>query len=298
MPVFLRSKNEEQNRKHQELIDKYYEGLKQPSLVHLGNVEFIANGEQYPVFNKCDSNCEKCSRNEFQFKNVACVAVRWGTNYSHFILEALAKIIRINSIDPQIPILMYTNRTFRSVLDYFNITNPIHSLGSYTTRNTSYHIENCYQFEDYFDHKTTLEDLNLIRSRVKIADQGDLCVLIRRREADRHLINFEKLYKCLVNNFPEQQWVVFEVQPFHEMIKIFSRAKIIIAPHGAGTCNAIFSPKNVSILELYPQDWIRPAFIHFSHVLGFNHYLYSAERSNFKFDIDEVLQTVLKIVRA
>lgn len=289
MSVIFKFKNEEQNRQYQKLLDNYYEGLKQPSLICVENVELIIDNEQSPILNKCSFDCEK---KEFDFDKVACILLNREKNYSHFILEVLAKIIQINAIDSQIPILIYNNETFESVLKYFKISNPVHSL-----KDGKYHIKNCYQFENYSDHKTTLEDLNLIRSRVSIAEEGDLCVLIRRYDSNKHIINFEKLYRCLVNNFPEQKWVVFESQPFHEMIKIFIRAKIIIAPHGTGVCNAIFSPKNVSIMELYPENFINLNFIYSTYVLKFNHYLSSTDASNFKFDIDEVLQTVLKIVR-
>lgn len=298
MTIFFKSKNEVQNETHQNILNKYHENLKQPQLIHLGNFELTHNGEQPPIYKPCDTDCQKCQNNEYDYENVICIPVRWASNYSHFILEVLPKILRLQKHHSAIPILMYTTTPIINAINYFGIKNPIISIGSFSSHTEIKHIGNSSMYEDYFDHKTTPEDLNFVRSHVDIPENGDLCVIIRRREASRSIVNFEKMYKVLRNNFPNENWVVFETQPFGEMIKIFSRAKLIICPHGAGTANALFSPSNVSILEVYPSEWIRSSFIHFTQALGMTHYLFSADINYFKVDIEEILQSTFNILNS
>ncbi|WP_460851708.1 glycosyltransferase family 61 protein [Nocardioides montaniterrae] len=41
-----------------------------------------------------------------------------------------------------------------------------------------------------------------------------------------------------------------------EQIDLFSRAEIIVAPHGAGLTNLTFSPRGVKVLELFPSTYV------------------------------------------
>ncbi len=41
-----------------------------------------------------------------------------------------------------------------------------------------------------------------------------------------------------------------------EQIDVFSRAEIIVAPHGAGLTNVTFSPPDVRVLELFPSTYV------------------------------------------
>jgi len=41
-----------------------------------------------------------------------------------------------------------------------------------------------------------------------------------------------------------------------EQIDVFSRAEVIVAPHGAGLTNVTFSPPDVKVLELFPSTYV------------------------------------------
>ncbi len=62
---------------------------------------------------------------------------------------------------------------------------------------------------------------------------------------------------------------VLEDLDFPTQVKIFSQAKIIVAPHGAGFANMIFS-NNPIIIELFGQ---KPSYFFYTlaKALGFKH---------------------------
>lgn len=76
-------------------------------------------------------------------------------------------------------------------------------------------------------------------------------IYISRSKACRKVLNEDALIKMLHKyNF---QITHLEELSVAEQIKLFNQASIIIAPHGAGLANMIFSKKGTVILELFPQ---------------------------------------------
>ena len=48
--------------------------------------------------------------------------------------------------------------------------------------------------------------------------------------------------------------------PFKEQVKIFAEAQVVIAAHGAGLTNALFSAPHTPVLELMGSDYVNPCF--------------------------------------
>jgi capsular polysaccharide biosynthesis protein len=59
-----------------------------------------------------------------------------------------------------------------------------------------------------------------------------------------------------------------EDMQFEEQVEIFARAEFIVAPHGAGLSNLIFSPPECRVIELSPDCEMRPFFWEISCKLG------------------------------
>ncbi len=57
-------------------------------------------------------------------------------------------------------------------------------------------------------------------------------------------------------------------KPLAEQIRLFSQAKVIIGPHGAGLSNAIFAPKECTLVELLPDDNVNMCFWLLANSLG------------------------------
>jgi hypothetical protein len=299
MSIHFLSKNLSQNETHSNELDKLTIPGIEPEIITLNeSMTFIANGELDPRFIPCLKECPKCQKQEFDFINICILPIRWGSNFAHFLCETLPKILRVSLMNDKIPIGIYSNDAFEKVIKHLKIKNPIFSIGKYTVSDHHYHIKNCFTIGNYDNWCPVLSDLQLTRKQVEISTKGDLCLLIKRNKGDRVISNFDKLYYVLLNNFPNEKWVIYdENQPFEKYIKLFTNAKLIIGAHGAGISNIIFAPPNCTIIEVYPEDWIRHVFMCISKQLGFNHYLLSSQNTrNFKVDIDEILQLVFKIL--
>ncbi|MDF5711736.1 MAG: glycosyltransferase family 61 protein [Nostoc sp. S4] len=61
-----------------------------------------------------------------------------------------------------------------------------------------------------------------------------------------------------------------EGRSFAEQVRLFSTAKNIIAPHGAGLTNIIFSPKNTTVIE-FVTPWVSSGYFVPSQILGLKH---------------------------
>jgi len=64
--------------------------------------------------------------------------------------------------------------------------------------------------------------------------------------------------------------------PVREQIDLFSNASAIVAPHGAGLTNILFSPASAKIIELMPHTRVWPGFRVISAALGGNYSAYVA----------------------
>lgn len=47
---------------------------------------------------------------------------------------------------------------------------------------------------------------------------------------------------------------------FEKQVEIFKNANVIVAPHGAGLTNIVFSPRGSWIIELFPEDYINGCY--------------------------------------
>lgn len=87
---------------------------------------------------------------------------------------------------------------------------------------------------------------------------------------------------------------------FEKQAEIFSKAKVIIAPHGAALTNLIFSNKNIKLLELFPENFQVPCYWILASRLGIKHYSITGrvtdiETNNFEINISK-LDEILNII--
>jgi capsular polysaccharide biosynthesis protein len=57
---------------------------------------------------------------------------------------------------------------------------------------------------------------------------------------------------------------------FDEQVTMFSRARVIVGPHGAGMTNAVFSPSSCLIVDFYPDTCYTLWLVQLTHL--FDHY--------------------------
>jgi len=89
----------------------------------------------------------------------------------------------------------------------------------------------------------------------------------RRKAGGRRILNEHDVMVTLAK-FGFVSYVLEEMN-FTDEVKLFSQAKIVIAPHGAGLTNIIFS-QNLTLIELFGSS-ISPCFANLARGLGFNY---------------------------
>ena len=67
-----------------------------------------------------------------------------------------------------------------------------------------------------------------------------------------------------------------------EQVSLFSRAEIIIAPHGAGLTNIVFCNTNTKLIEILSPHYVNKCFWEISCILGIEYYYLLGEKTNFK----------------
>jgi capsular polysaccharide biosynthesis protein len=86
-----------------------------------------------------------------------------------------------------------------------------------------------------------------------------------------------------------------EEMTLKEQIKVFSRAKTIVAPHGAGLSNMIWRTENCRIVEIFTPECLNDCYARLAVQLGFDYrYIIIHEGS----DAAETAGGVLKTLTA
>ncbi|SLN59558.1 hypothetical protein ROA7450_03084 [Roseovarius albus] len=122
-------------------------------------------------------------------------------------------------------------------------------------------------------------------------------IFVSRRGAKvRRILNEEEVESCLIEHGFEI--LKSEKLSVEDQIKLFAQAKTIVAPHGAGLANMIYSQKP-SIIELFPADrWNIGYFLALTNSIGGTHIpiICAPENDADDFNVDiEMLRSALKI---
>lgn len=98
----------------------------------------------------------------------------------------------------------------------------------------------------------------------------------RSKASGRRVINENEVLEFL----KPLGFVCFSLEgmSFVEQVRLFSTAKNIIAPHGAGLTNMIFAPKNTNVVELI-NPWVSSSYFVPAQILGFTHAALECQQS-------------------
>jgi capsular polysaccharide biosynthesis protein len=207
--------------------------------------------------------------------SAAILVQKWGYGFYHFVNEMLPKILRIHERDPSIPIVTFYTDFIKALLDYAGVKNPIIPYDGSTLK-----FKDALHVSETASGNPTPDDIRLIRKHFRIPDTGkrDTNILIYRKESKRGLSNFFELKAALKAAFPGR-WIIFDSMPLEATVSTFSRAKLIVAAHGAGLSNMIFAPKGTPIIEISPADSFNACFWHLSWILENPHHFVAASSS-------------------
>jgi capsular polysaccharide biosynthesis protein len=101
------------------------------------------------------------------------------------------------------------------------------------------------------------------------AAPGVRLYITRENARRRRVTNEAELWRFLeVAGFTK---VRAEEWSWREQIAAFARAKVIVAPHGAGLANVAFCQPGTRVVELYHRAYVNPCFARLAEIKGLDH---------------------------
>jgi len=109
---------------------------------------------------------------------------------------------------------------------------------------------------------------NLSSSRIDRLSFSSNIFISRRNALQRRILNEHEVMEALVP-FGFVAYTLEELN-FSEQVRLFSQAKMVVAPHGAGLANMIFS-QNLTVIELFGSYVLNSAPANLAVGLGFQY---------------------------
>jgi capsular polysaccharide biosynthesis protein len=219
--------------------------------------------------------------------SVIHVGYKWTNTYYHFLTEALPAILSIQSNERRIhqPIACLKSSFCIPISRWFGIENDIiHELPKYTKEIVTLEFVEC--------GNPSPQKIQLLRFVIeqKLSFEKKIGILIYRRENNRKVLNHDELLQMLKKKYSDVEWVVFDLLPIEETTILFSKARMIVGPHGAGFTNMIFAPKGIDIIEFMDTDNPNICYWHLSEMLGNKYHMIECKTINSNFAIPQTCE--------
>lgn len=222
-------------------------------------------------------------------------------NYYHFLIEELPIIIKITQYDKSNMIFCTcTPKYAESLLRQCSFSNLY----------IDYKPESIYKCKELFipnppvsgcPVKSDIQNMiSVLKQKIPFLPQDNTAILLFRKEKERKILNFDSLLESLKKEFSQFNWVVFDSLDMNETIHLFNKAKVVVAPHGAGLSNMVFCEKGTLIYELMPISDPNPCYHHLAEVCEHKHHIYAVKDSgipNFKqmeVDVEKIISEMKK----
>ena len=269
--------------------DDIYSIIRKPPLILIREEEFKNN-----VKNKWNLNNDFFKEHIFYFKKheikiVVCnnkldfvINVNYqpfGTTYYHVMTEVLPNALWIinwiknninnnnNNVADNLIISVPGSKFIKDLFEWFDIQNPL-----YINNNDSDTII----YKNYFKQKfvecgfPSKEKLDIIKDIIdkKVTYEKKIGIYIFRREKDRNVKNSKEVFETIKNKYNQIEWKIFDRENIKNTAELFSKAKIIVGPHGAGLINMVFAPREITIIEIMPNLESNMCYWHQSQLLN------------------------------
>jgi capsular polysaccharide biosynthesis protein len=212
-------------------------------------------------------------------QSIIDVRFKWNHNYYHFLTEGLPSLLETLKVIT-LPIACIQSKFLKDVLEWFDIPNELYS-GQ---------IKDIYTMRMIECGNPSPQKIALLREKIseKLVFEKKYGILIKRSESYRSILNHDELLEFL-KKYPIE-WKVFDTLPFKETTELFSKASMIVAPHGAGLTNMLFSPSSLTIIEIMDKNDPNVCYWHLSEMLHNNHYILPIEcQTNFRLSNSDFL---------
>ncbi len=200
-------------------------------------------------------------------------------NYFHFLNEFVGRLMLLDQlgVPKDIPIIVPEKmKEIAFVSQFFDLLPDLFSRNwIYQPPDVFYRIEKCTYLVQVMKHNRRNLARLAERSLAVVddfhnADQDLSLFITRSKISGRGLSNMSEIEAvALKHGFtiidPEQESV-------EKQIKLFSRARHVISPHGAGNVNLVFrGNKPLKLLEIFPQNFMKGTYFFLCHNFGYEY---------------------------
>jgi len=273
-----------------------------PNRVLLENFPDVSNpfeNKNYPIrpWNKFHIK-HRMKEQTYDADKVFLFAGRWWGNYFHFVIDYCIRYndLKDNGIIDEDTKILFPGQIKSWQREYFSLLD-INTDNIHITSEKPLFVQNCLIASTRrdrflvskaacrtFSHKM----INSIERNLDVSCSDR--VYISRRDSSRKIINEIELFDMLKeHNF---NIVKCENLTVSEQIRLFSTAKLVVAAHGAGVTNIIYSNRPI-VIELIPNDaWVWGYFAVLAARLGCDYQAisgtYTTEVLDYEIDIEEL----------
>ncbi len=263
----------------------------------------IGQNGMWWTYNRLKSNTRNNSSSfSPDFKEV-CLLVPLFNNYYHWTIENLIKIREIES---------YIEKTGN---------NPTFLIPEDTT---SWMVEtlslagvdpdrDCVQWNERESHVSTLvipsypeptpAECRWLKNRMydSVGIDSDETtaekrIYISREDATRRRIKNEPELMATLSEYGFEQYVLSDLS-VAEQVELFSKAEIVLSPHGAGLTNIVYAPDDVTVIELF-GDRKKNTFYRIAEMLGYEYRYIDCDHDSVDIivDVDRIEREVQDLV--
>jgi hypothetical protein len=206
------------------------------------------------------------------YGNWTSLTSRWVLEgYCHWFLDGLTRLALLPELpaDTQIIVLPKLAQYQRQTLEWLGLQNRVRP-----TAEEHLLVENFYSCSP--TAMTGCYDPFGIRFvRRSLLPHADLNYdppprfFLRRVGKTRGILN----EKEVLDFFGQRGWAIIDTEqlPLAQQIRLFSRAEMICAPHGAGLTNLLWCPPGCKVLELCASTYLNGVYEGLSQCLGLSH---------------------------
>ena len=239
--------------------------------------------------------------------DLACSLVNyWSRLYAHWITEGLTRLEALEC---------YSKKSGKKPVLIIDKDPPLWKIKSLELM--GYRVEDCIQWNGYRakinelvicskrreEGRASIKACSWVRERIlgnidsyatsKVPLMSPNVFLSRRKTKARRILNEEEVIETLA----KMDFVTYVLEDidWQDQVKLFAQAKIIVAPHGAGLTNMIFSHR-ATIIEIFGQK-ISHFFYTIAQGLEFNYgcLFCEANKENIIVDCEELSKLIYKM---
>jgi hypothetical protein len=207
---------------------------------------------------------------------VAIISSLMPDNYYHWMFDILPRfeIVQKSGLMPDYYVVNTTTQFQKDSLNVLNI--PPHRILN-PTRNTHIEADELMipsLIGPVYSMTPQLLACKFLRStflqKIKTRKPHRALYITRTDASNRHVINEAEIREEVLDHGFEV--ISLSNVPLLQQVELFSEAKIVVGPHGAGFTNAVFCQPGCVLIEFMPEGWKIDCFERLARLVGMEYY--------------------------